>query len=269
MPASLDLDAYFDRIHWGGEVRPDLTTLSGLVRAHMAHIPFENIDVLLGRPIRLSLDALQAKLVRARRGGYCFEHSTLFGAVLERLGFEVTRKLARVTLLAPREAVARTHMFLLANLPEGGFVVDTGFGSLAPGFPLPLVHTPPDPCSGLSHWMSHDGKDWAMCALAKGEVVQAWVSTLEDEGAADFEMGNHFVSTHPDSIFVNRILLRALTPLGRVTAMNRDVTIWRGNASESIELADRAQLRALLAEHFGFDLPEVEALKVPAVPEWS
>jgi hypothetical protein len=63
----LDLDAYFDRIQWGGSTSPNYETLAGVLRAHMSSIPFENLDVLLGRPIRLDLDGLQQKLVRAPR----------------------------------------------------------------------------------------------------------------------------------------------------------------------------------------------------------
>ena len=81
-------------------------------------------------------------------------------------------------------------------------------------------------------------------------------------------MANHFTSTWQDSPFVNRLMLRALTPEGRVTVMNRDVTVLRGDASDKHELADRAALRKLLTDHFGFDLPEVETLRVPGVPEW-
>jgi N-hydroxyarylamine O-acetyltransferase len=66
------------------------------------HIAFENFDVLLGRPIRLDLASLQDKLVRRRRGGYCFEQVTLFAAVLERLGFAPVRHTARVIRVVPR-----------------------------------------------------------------------------------------------------------------------------------------------------------------------
>lgn len=88
----IDLDAYFQRIGWSGGRDPTLATLSGLLEAHTAHVPFENLDVLLGRGVRLDLDSLQAKIVGARRGGYCFEHATLFAAVLEAVGFDVTRR---------------------------------------------------------------------------------------------------------------------------------------------------------------------------------
>jgi N-hydroxyarylamine O-acetyltransferase len=71
------------------------------------------------------------------------------------------------------------------------------------------------------------------------------------------------------SPFVNRIMLRVLTPTGRITVMNRDVTLWQGGRTESRQLADRAALRRLLNEYFGFDLPEVEGLRVPSTPEWQ
>lgn len=269
MSHQIDMDAYFKRIQWGGEIKHDLATLAGIVQAHMARIPFENFNVLLGWPVRLDLDSLQTKLIHASRGGYCFEHSTLLGAVLTQLGFDTERKLARVTLKAPVDAVPRTHMFLVVRVPEGRFVVDAGFGGLAPQHPLPLLDTPPERREGLTHWMTYEQPYWRMCARAKGEVIEAWATTLEDEGPADFDMGNHYVSTHPNSVFVNRILLRALTPTGRVTVMNRDVTIWRGTQAESFQLADRAALQALLIEHFGIDLPEVATLRVPTIEEWA
>lgn len=284
MTEHLDLDAYLRRIHWQGDMplRPDHATLARLVEAHMRHIPFENIDVLRGLPIRIDLASLQAKMVDAHRGGYCFEHSTLMAAVLEAVGFEVARKLARVTLLAPREAVPRTHMFLLVTLEGERFVVDVGFGALAPQWPVPLRDpAADDPLDeGKTHWMRRQGAYWTLCAAhrqreaeaeggQRGEVIQAWTSTLEDEGPADFEMGNHFVSTHPESPFVNRIMLRALTPTGRVSVMNRDVTVRSGESTETFQLTDRAHLRALLKAFFGFDCPDAEGLQVRAIPEWS
>ena len=100
--SSLDLDAYLDRVRWTGGLRPAFDTLAGLLLAHMVCIPFENFDVLLGRPIRLDLGPLQQKLVMNRRGGYCFEQTTLFAAVLERLGFRPLLHSARVILFSPR-----------------------------------------------------------------------------------------------------------------------------------------------------------------------
>src|SRR4051794_34635357 len=106
----LDLDAYLARI--GQEAGPpDAATLDRLHRAHVRTIPFENLDVVLGRPVATDLQSVQNKLVARRRGGYCYEHTVLFGAVLERLGYRVRRLLARIgdDPVRPRP---RTHMAL-------------------------------------------------------------------------------------------------------------------------------------------------------------
>jgi N-hydroxyarylamine O-acetyltransferase len=265
---ALDFDAYVERIQYSGRTDPGFDTLAGLLRAHMAAIPFENLDVLFGRPVRLDLDGVQGKLVRARRGGYCFEHATLFAAVLERLGFHPVRHTARVVLFAPRTQSPRTHMFLTVPLGEGTFVVDPGFGAFAPCVPIVLGEGTAALLGLATHWMARDEEVWVLRTQSGGKTLDCWVSTLDHDNLVDFEVGNHFTATHPTSPFVNRIMMRALTGDGRVTVMNRDLTIWRGNEAHAAQLADRTALRSLLVEHFGFDLPEVERLRVPSIPEW-
>ncbi len=269
MSSAIDLDAYLERIRFGAPIKHDLATLSGLLRAHMSRIPFENLDVLLGRGIRIDLLSIQAKLVGACRGGYCFEHATLLAAALEQLGFRLRRHCARVVVYLPREAAARTHMFLSVELDEGRFVCDPGFGSLAPRTPVPLIDGERTRIDGEVHWMSQEGDGWALNAASAAPVTPVWVTAMADEYLPDYLMGNHFVSTFPDSPFVNRIMMRASTDTGRITLMNRELTVWTGNQPAHSQLADRKALRRLLIEHFGFDLPEVETLRVPMIPEWD
>jgi N-hydroxyarylamine O-acetyltransferase len=268
VPTSIDIDAYFERILWRGELRHDLATLAGLLDAHMSRIPFENLDVLLGREISLELGHLERKLVRARRGGYCFEHVTFFAGVLRQLGFSPVLHSARVTLFNPRSVAARTHGFLTVSLEGSSFVVDPGFGLLAPRAPVPLVERGPDLSGPDTHWMARDGHYWLMRARRGTDTVDAWAATVEADNAMDFEVENHFTATHPASPFVNRLMLRALTSDGYVSAMNRDVTVWRDGRAHATRLPDRKALRLLLQQHFGFDLPEVERLRVPAISEW-
>src|SRR5881398_483010 len=109
--SALDLDAYLARIGYQGGLSPTAAVLKALHSAHVFSIPFENLDILLGRPILLDLESLQAKLVHGKRGGYCFEQNLLFAAVLEQLGFAVTRLAARVRRGAAR-LLPRTHMTL-------------------------------------------------------------------------------------------------------------------------------------------------------------
>jgi N-hydroxyarylamine O-acetyltransferase len=262
-------DAYFDRIGWRGPLEPTLATLTALLRAHMTSIPFENLDVLLGRGIRIDLDSVQAKLVAAKRGGYCFEHSTLFRAALEHAGFQPAAHAARVILFMPRSASPRTHMFLSVVIDGTTYVLDPGFGGHGPAVPVPLVENLDARDGADVHRFVRTDGEWMLEARIGGAMTPLWMSTLEAESPVDFVVGNHFTSTFAESAFVQRMMLRALTPAGRVSVLNRDVTIARDGVFEKSQLQDRFALRTLLADHFGFDLPEVERLRVPTVPEWD
>lgn len=114
---ALDLQAYLRRIGYQGAVEPTRRVLEALHLAHATHIPFENLDILLGRPIALDLASLQSKLVARRRGGYCFEHNLLFAAVLREFGFEPTLLAARVRFRTTA-VLPRTHMLLLVEGEE-------------------------------------------------------------------------------------------------------------------------------------------------------
>ncbi len=268
MSDAIDLESYFARIGWSGDRAPTLSALAGLIEAHTAHVPFENLNVLLGRGVRLDIASLQRKIVDERRGGYCFEHATLFAAVLEALGFQLTRHAARVVLFGPIGEAKRDHMFMTVTIDGARYVVDPGFGPFAPRFPVPLVDTP---AGQATHWMRRDGNFWYLHVTREDrQPVAGWASTLEAESPQDFEVFNHYVATHPKSPFVNWVFLSAVTPGGRVNVMNRNVTIQNGTEkSTAPELPDRAALRELLTRHFGFDLPDVERMAVPAFPEWT
>jgi N-hydroxyarylamine O-acetyltransferase len=252
----VNLDAYFERIGWRGPRAPTLEVLAGIVDQHMLAIPFENLDVLLGERPRLDLGSLERKLVDARRGGYCYEHATLFAAVLTELGFTVSTHSARVVMATPRSSAPRTHMFLTV----GELVLDPGFGGGAPRMPVPLDGTPAG-----AHRLVRDGNEYAL----EQDGKRLWVSSLEHDIPIDFEMANHFTATHPASHFTQILMLRALTADGgQVRVRNREVTLTRGGETQSYQLADRAELRAVVAQHFGFDLPAIETIHIPAVPEW-
>ena len=237
--------------------------------AHMAAIPFENLDVLLGRGIRIDLESVFAKLVTDQRGGYCYEHGALFQAALRAIGVEATAHAARVLLVTPRAEAPRTHMFL--TVVDGGttWVLDPGFGGPGPLVPVPLVVGEEARRGRDVHRLVQRDGEWVLEALVNGAMAPLWTSSLEPQLPVDFELANHYVSTFPSSPFVTRLMIRALTPDGRVSAMNRDVTVLRDGVVEKHQLADRAALRQLMAAHFGFDLPEIERLRIPSVPEWT
>ena len=266
MTGDLDLDAYFARIGWGGGTAPTFETRSGLLHAHTGAIHFENLDVLLGRPVRLDLEGLQDKLVRRRRGGYCFEHATLFAAVLKRLGFAPVTHAARVVVARPKEESPRGHMFLTVTVKGERYVVDPGFAAYTARHPLPL--RPGNPQSNESHTLTLDDGRWTLHARRDGTLMPGWITTLSEEYPVDFEMANHWTATCPSSPFLQIMMMSAATKDGRVNVMNRDVTVIGPSGTVKKELTDRHELRSLLADHFGFDLPEAETLVVPAIADW-
>jgi N-hydroxyarylamine O-acetyltransferase len=271
--ATFELDAYLTRIgiRGSGPAGPLSTVdhIAALMRAHMAAIPFENLDVLLGRGVRVDLESVFAKLVTARRGGYCFEHGTLFEAALRELGVEATAHAARVLLVTPKPQAPRTHMFL--TVVDGGttWVLDPGFGGPGPLVPVPLVEGQEARYGPDLHRLVRRDGEWVLEGLVKNVLTPLWTSSLEPQFPVDFALANHYVSTFPESPFATRLMIRALTPEGRVSAMNRDVTVKEGNVTETYQLPDRAAFRRLLAGHFGFDLPEIETVRIPSVPEWT
>jgi N-hydroxyarylamine O-acetyltransferase len=269
MQGVFDLDAYFERIRYGGAGTPNFETLSGILSAHTESIPFENLDVLLGRPIKLDIESLSDKIVKRRRGGYCFEHVTLFAAAIEQLGFKPVRHTARATLAAPRSQAPRTHMFVSVDLPEGVFIVDPGFGGLAPRFLVPLSDKRALEIDGVSHWMVRDGIYWTLRAQVGDSVVDSWSSTMEPDNLVDFDLGNYYISTHPNSPFVNRLMLRSFKNPKIMSVMNRDVTVRTDSHVETFQLTDRSSLRNLVNEYLGFDLPEIENIRVLMIPEWQ
>ena len=235
----------------------------------MERIHFENLDVLLGRGVRIDLDSVYAKLVEAKRGGYCYEHATLFCAGLQHAGFTPRLHSARVIMVTPRPASSRTHMFLSVTLDGTTYVLDPGFGGHGPLVPVPLVENQDVRDGPDVHRMVRRDGEWVLEAQIGGAMMPLWMSTLEAESPIDFVMANHFTATWAESPFVQRLMLRALTKDGRVSVMNRDVTVARNGGLEKKALADRTALRALLAGEFGIDLPEVERIRVPTVPEWT
>jgi N-hydroxyarylamine O-acetyltransferase len=254
MASNLDLDAYLARI---GERRPLVPGLDALVAVHRAHcaaIPFENLDILLGREVALDLPALEAKLVRGRRGGYCFEQNTLFGAALESMGYRVRSLAARVRA-GTTEVRPRTHMLLQVDLPEGAFLADVGFGGDGPVHPIPLAEGSETWVGGMGHRLRREGDLRVLEGNTGGGWADLYAFTLEPHFPVDFEMANHFTSTHPRSAFVLHLTVQRSWPERRVILRNRDLSVRENGVTRTTTVRDPEHLLEVLAAHFGLVFP--------------
>jgi N-hydroxyarylamine O-acetyltransferase len=248
----LDLSAYLERVAWRGRLEPTLETLGTLHLAHQAAIPFENLDVQLGIPIRLDLASLQDKLVARRRGGYCFEHNTLFAAVLEHLGFQVTLREARVRRGATRP-MPRTHLSLRVDLPGGAFLVDVGFGADGPLGPVPLSGEAAR-WEGDAFRVAAEGPLLVLQALRGGAWLDLYAVEPGPLFQVDLDMANHYTSTHPDSRFVQTLTAQRTVPGRQWILRDLDLTLREGGA-ERLVAVPREELLPTLRERFGLVLP--------------
>jgi N-hydroxyarylamine O-acetyltransferase len=250
---SVDLDAYLRRIGLAATPAADLAGLQALHLAHATTIPFENLDVQMGLPIRLDLASLQDKLVRRRRGGYCFEHNTLFLAVLKAVGFSVFPCEARVRLGA-LEVLPRTHMLLLVRVDGALWLCDVGFGGEG------LLH--PVPMDGETHGQflnTYRVMDEKGLRVLQSFHHDAWEDLYafvpEPRLPIDFEMANHYTSTHPESRFLKTLTAQLPGPEVRRILRNCGYAELRGNQVEGRELAPEA-LIPTLREVFGIQVPD-------------
>jgi len=257
-----DLRAYFDRIGFSSEARADRETLEALVAAHTATIPFENLNPFLGLPVSLSPDALVDKLVRHRRGGYCYEQNGLFSHVLETVGFDFTPLAARVLWMQSDDAVTpRTHKLLLVNLLEGLVLADVGFGGAVCTGVLDLV---PELAQSTPHerfrLVEVNGL-WRQQIEIGGEWRATYQFDLTPQLSVDDELGNWWTSANPASHFTFS-LVAARSPAGRRHALrNFDYSIHvSGSESEKRRLGSPGEVCTVLESDFGIAIPDRERL---------
>jgi N-hydroxyarylamine O-acetyltransferase len=260
MPDSgFDVDGWLSRICYSGPREPTLSSLRGLVAAHSAALPFENIDPFLGRVPKLDVASLQIKMIAGGRGGYCFEQNAVLRAGLMGLGFRVTSLIARVVIGAAPDAFRpATHMTLRVDLPEGPFLADVGFGHQTPTAPLVLA-------SGLVQPTPHEemrlqplGEEFVL----EARLVDGWQHlyrfSLRPAPDIDYEVGNWYCATFPSSLFASNLILARSDGEGmRHTMLNGRLT--RRRAGEVLEqrlLDDEGLLADALRETFRLNLSD-------------
>lgn len=253
--SAFDLEAYLQRIGLSRLSDDPSEKLLALHRAQAFTVPFEVFDIHLGRGVSVAPADIFDKLVRQRRGGYCFELNTLFADALEAAGFEVQRLLARV--LFKRESPGpRTHMVLVVTAGEGRWLADVGFGG--PGIiePLPMEAGRESEQAGARFRLREEpGLGYV---LERGDAAgwaPLYAINFESFTSDDVIVANHFTSTHPTSPF-RRVRMCALpSPAGRMTLANFELSIHRHDGtSETRTIEPGAAYLQMLREQFGLEL---------------
>lgn len=269
---SFDLEGYFDRIGYDGPVAPTLETLTGVIARHVRNIAFENIDPLLGVPIAdLGPEALEDKLVRRRRGGFCYEQNGLLRYALAETGFGVQALGARVVWMRPRamedEESTLTHQALAVQIPgvHDVYLADVGFGGQTPPTPLRLV-------PGIEQDTSHE--PYRVRNHKDGLVLESFVGASWQplylfsglpQPEIDHLVGCWYASTHPNSAFVGALSATIVTDSARWNLRGRDLVGHHlSGETERIRFENAAQVLEVLASRFGVDVsdcPDRDALE--------
>jgi N-hydroxyarylamine O-acetyltransferase len=255
LDSNIDLAAYLERVNYTGDRAPSRATLDALHLAHATHIPFENLDILLGRPIRLDLASLQAKLIRDRRGGYCFEQNRLFATVLETLGFAVTTLAARVRF-GTSSVLPRTHMLLQVDVDGIPLLADVGFGIFGSLMPLPLDERGESLQFAWTYRIAREAGLYVLQMRAGDAWSDLYAFTLEPQYPGDYEMANHYTSTHPSSRFVQSVIAQRSAIDVRRMLRDRTYSEHRGDSVIQRTLTADDELLEVLACEFGLQFPK-------------
>jgi N-hydroxyarylamine O-acetyltransferase len=248
------LQAYINRIHYDGTLDVSYETLRGLHIAHTFHIPFENLDIHLGRPISLEPLDLFDKIVMRRRGGYCYEMNGLFALVLESFGFDVRRLMARM-IAGYTETRPLTHQVLLVTTGDMRWIADVGNGRNGLIAPLALENGAVERQFNQHFRLTtEDSCRYVFQTESERQWEDIYAFTLEAYHPVDYVPANFYNSHSPESRFVHRKFCTMPTSEGRVTLNEMDLKITRNGETHVTTAASMKEYRTMLKQHFGIDI---------------
>lgn len=212
---NFDLQAYFQRIEYGGAVEVSIATVSEIMRRQLFTVPFENLDVQAGKIVSLIPEDIAGKILGGSRGGYCYEVNGLFAMALEALDIPYRFVAARPMFYPARRP--RTHMAIIAEVDGAQWLCDLGFGSYGIRAPINIDALDTDLAQDLDTFRltRNDNGEYVLKALVEGEWVNQYAFDFAPQEWIDFVPANYLNSTHPDAIFVQKLLVVLHDPEGR------------------------------------------------------
>ena len=234
---NFQLESYLKRIGYAGSLECNADTLTKLMRAQLFSVAFENLDVQAGNIVSLVPEQIVDKIVGQGRGGYCYEVNGLFAMALQALGFSYKFVACRPMFYPVRRP--KTHMVLLVEADGDQWICDLGFGSYGIRAPIAL--------SSLEQLQQQDFDQFRLTTEQSGAyVVQAmvdgqWLSQFGFEPYAsewvDFMPANYLNSTHPDTIFVQKLLVIKHHEQGRDILLGDQLKQIRAKGTEVQQLS--------------------------------
>jgi N-hydroxyarylamine O-acetyltransferase len=254
----MNIDAYLERIGMIARPAPTRDGLAALQRAHLLAVPFEDLEVQLGRPVGTAIGPIYDKIVGRRRGGWCYEMNGVFGWALAQLGFRVTRLAGAVMRADLGSAQESNHLVLRVDFDDGPVLADVGFGSgpITPYAPVEGAFT----AHGFPYALARaDGEWWRLTEGREGtgfsydvRLIPADETLLAEKCA--------WLQTAPESPFVQNLVAQRFTETGVAILRGRVLAHWHGRDKEERLIADAGDLLAVLNDIFGLNVPEAAGL---------
>ncbi|AOE79931.1 arylamine N-acetyltransferase [Pseudomonas lurida] len=264
MPLLTHSRLYLQRLGYDAPPAPTLQTLQALQLRHVCTFAFESLSTLMHVPVPIDLPSVEQKVLLEGRGGYCYELNQMFLALLQELGFDARGITGRVVMGGPPEAhTARTHRLSLVTLEGVRYISDVGFGGMVPSSPLQLDTDTVQATAHEPYRLTFDGQgSYTLWAQVAGEWRGLYVFDLQVQAAIDYEIGNWYVSTHPDSPFVGQLKVARLAPGKRHTLNNASYAVhYLDRPSEKRTLESADELLDLLTATFGVRVPVSATLR--------
>jgi N-hydroxyarylamine O-acetyltransferase len=250
---AFSLQRYFQRIGFEGEARTDIGAIAEMMRRQLFTVPFENGDVQSGKGVSLDPEVIVDKILGRGRGGYCYEVNGLFAMALQALGVPYRFVAARPMFYPAKRP--RTHMAVVARVEGADWLCDLGFGSY--GIRAPLCLAELDVAvrqDGDAFMLGREGGDgYVLKALVDGTWTSQYAFDLAPQDWIDFVPANYFNSTHPDTIFVQKLLVIVHDPAGRTILCGDMLTTITHGRVEKRRIAPEERV-PLLSSVFGLRL---------------
>lgn len=256
MEVTIDTRCYLQRIGYPGDL-PEVSveTLCKLHRLHLFNVPFENLDIHLGRPITLDIDRIFDKIAFSRRGGFCYELNNLFHHLLTGLGFPVY--FIACTVYRPERGNYDPdfgHVANVVTIDGERWLADVGFGD---GFirPLRLEFDVPQEQRGRTYKLEKR-EDGIRLLKAPGgqDYVCMYKLSLKPRKIGEFREMCIFHQTSPRSLFTQKKFCTLPNAEGRITLTHNALITTRKGVKESRKLSGEAEFEKLLEDIFGIRL---------------
>ncbi len=261
---TFNIETYLARVGLSVVPQVDEEGLHMLHKAQFFTIPFENLDIQLGRGIKIDAASIVDKVVNHPRGGYCFELNGLMLMALQACGFKARPLLGRVHLSTPPSG--RTHQISYVELGKHLWIMDVGFGGGGPRIPMLLEE---GWCVTGENWgfrlERREPWGWLLQSLVNSEWLDSYSFDLSYVAPSDIVVGNHYTSTSPNTHFTQARVVSLPKPAGRITIWNFTLTEIKNGNKTTQEIIPGQPYLDILQDRFGLSLDAAYTdLKQPA-----